>query len=283
MKSFWLSVFSIWIVICCSSAYCTAEELLYCRLTEGFWQVWSQKEDEPPAQLTFSPYDKRSPSVTRQGEIIYHTSNNRCFRLIQGRKEEELLADLWPVRDLVGSPKTDLFVFSRFRTDIIDQSNLWLFNPSTNQRTLLTSDAGIQYQPAWSYDGSKIAYSAGAGPRGKEIFIIHIDGMEKKQLTRNQGNDFVPNWSPDGTKIVYSSNVTDDFEIWVMNAEGKEAKQLTKSPGLETRPVFSPDGTRIAFTSNRSGKLEIWMMNADGSNPQKWFNDEAPTCDPFWF
>ena len=201
----------------------------------------------------------------------------------EGGKEEELLKDLRPVRDLAPSPKGDLFVLSRCRTDAVDQCNLWLFDPITQKRTILTHDEGVQYQPAWSPDGSKIAYSGGSGPHSKEIFVIDTDGSGKKQLTQNQSNEFTPSWAPDGAHIAFSSNATGDYEIWVMNSDGREAKQLTDSPGLDTRPVFSPDGSRIAFTSNRSGRLEIWVMNADGSNPHEWRQEETPTCDPFWF
>ncbi len=260
----------------------TSGGLLYSQLTDGFWQIW-KKSGEEPVQLTFSPYDKRRPLLTAGGDILYHTNNDRCFRLTRDGKEEELLSDLWPVRDIVPSPTRNLYVFSRFRTDLVDQSNLWLFDPLTGDRKMLTRGEGIQYQPAWSPDGNRIVYSAGSGPRSKEIFVIGADGTGEKQLTQNNSNEFTPSWSPDGQQIVFSSNITGDFEVWSMNADGSEAKQLTHSPGLDTRPVFSSDGSRIAFTSNRSGDLEIWVMEADGSNQKKWENHEAPTCDPFWF
>jgi len=254
---------------------------LYSRLTDGFWQIWKDEEGNS-TQLTFSSYDKRYPCLSKNGEVVYQTHNNFCFRIKEG-KEEKLLEDLWPVRDLVPSPKGDLFVFSRFRTDLVDQSNLWIFDPTVNTRTMLTQDPGIQFQPSWSSDGQKIAYVAGMGPHSKEIFVIHVDGSEKKQMTNDKSNDFTPVWSPNGSKIAFSSNRTGDFELWVMNADGSDPGQLTRSAGLDTRPVFSPDGQKIAFTSNRSGRLEIWMMNSDGSDPHRWKEQEAPTCDPFWF
>lgn len=280
-KAAFCFAFSLW-SLAFSFCPCFADALLYCRLTDGFWQIWKETEGGKPEQLTASPHDKRLPTRTSSGEILYHSNNDRCFLLTEEGKEKELLKELWPVRDLIASPKEELFVFSRFRTDLVDQSNLWLYDPKIEKKTMLTQEEGVQYQSSWSPDGTQIAYSGGSGPRSKEIFVIRKDGTEKKKLTQNQDNDFMPAWSPDATKIAYSSNVTGDFEIWLMNADGGEPRQLTDSPGLDTRPVFSPDGTQIAFTSNRSGGLEIWVMNADGSNPRKWLG-EAPACDPFWF
>ena len=156
--------------------------LIFSRLTDNFWQIWRQGEGQEATQETFSPQDKRNPSLTKEGQIVYYTNNDRAF-VLEDREEKELLGELWPVRDLVPSPKENLFVFSRFRTDVLDQSNLWLFDMESGERFMLTRDEGIQYQPAWSRDGSKIAYSGGSGPRSNEIYVITADGSDKKQLT----------------------------------------------------------------------------------------------------
>ncbi len=262
-----------------------ASTLLYSRLTDGFWQIWKKTEDNQNTQLTASLYDKRYPSATKNGEIIFHTNNNRCFLLTKDGKEVELLSDLWPVRDIVASPTEDVFIFSRFRTDIVDESNIWLYDRTNEKRVMLTREEGIQFQPAISKDGKKIVYSIGNGPRTYEIYSINIDGTEKKQLTENKSNDYTPSFSPDRAKIAFSSNMSGDYEIWTMNADGSEPKQLTDSPGLDTAPAWSSDGKQIAFTTNRSGHLSIWTMNADGSNPLPLLEDLQgnETCDPFWY
>lgn len=272
----WFLVFGLW--------SCEASGLLYSRLTDGFWQIWKETEEGVLQQLTFSPYDKRYPAFTREGELVYQTHNNRFYRIKEG-KEEALLKDLWPVRDPAPSPIEDLFVFSRYRTDLVDQCNLWLFSPMTGERRKLTREEGIQYQPAWSPDGMRITYSWGEGPRNYDIFVINKDASGKRQLTKNQNYNMTPSWSPDGSKIAFSSNRTGDYEIWVINTDGSEPKQLTDSTGLDIRPVFALDGRQIAFTSNRSGRLEIWVTDVDGSNPRRWAGDKnkAPTCDPSWF
>ena len=274
--SLWSLVFGLW--------SCEASTLLYSRLTDGFWQIWKHEDSREPAQLTFSSYDKRYPSITSKGEAIFHSNNDRCFLLTKDGKEEELLADLQPVRDIIASPREDIYVFTKFRHDVIDESHLWVLDTLNNKRQMITQDAGLQYQPAFSWDGTKIVYTAGQGPDSKDIFIINRDGTGKKQLTENKSNDLNPSFSPDGMNIVFSSAATGDNEIWIMGVDGTNAKPLTDAKGLDTRPVFSPDGKTIAFASNRSGKMEIWVMNSDGTNQQTWFtSNEAETCDPYLY
>ena len=79
-----------------------------------------------------------------------------------------------------------------------------------------------EFQPAWSPDGTKIAYVS-TGRTGYEIFVMNADGSNPVQLTNN-GDDEQPAWSPDGTKIAFWSDryVADfgqhDREIYTMNA-----------------------------------------------------------------
>lgn len=275
----WLAVSTLLTVM--GQPVVAAEELVYSRLTEGFWQIWRQSEGGEAKQLTVSPSDKRHPVMAQDGTLVYHTHNNRVVRWHAGT-EEEVLPDLWPVRDFVPSATGERAAFSRCRTDVVDQCNLWLLHLATNTRALLTHDAGIQYQPAWSPDGATIAYAAGAGPNTYEIFTIKADGTGQTQLTKNQANDFTPAWSPDGAHIVWSANVTGDYDIWVMQADGSEAKPLTQSAGLDARPAWSPDGTQIAWCANRAGRLAVWVMASDGSNQRPGVAGDAPTCDPSW-
>jgi Tol biopolymer transport system component len=112
-------------------------------------------------------------------------------------------------------------------------------------------------KPAWSPDGTKIAFS-----RGGNIFIMGVDGSNLVQLTTssergpsNQG----PAWSPDGTRIAYSRSEAggnrDINRIFVINADGSgEPKQLTNALpqsglGIDLELAWSPDGTKIAFSS----------------------------------
>lgn len=89
--------------------------------------------------------------------------------------------------------------------------------------------------PAWSPDGSKIAFQHFSHDH-YEIVVMNADGSGRAQLTRSSPlndraiNSVSPAWSPDGLHIAYLSDAKgpDEWEIWVMNADGSDQRPMFK-------------------------------------------------------
>ena len=145
----------------------------------------------------------------------------------------------------------------------------------------LTNTPGREYYPAWSPDGSKIAFMSNRDGDW-QIYVMNADGMGQTRLTTNNAVDWGPTWSPDGTKIAFHSNRDGNNEIYVMNANGTGQNRLTNNNAADVVPSWSPDGTKIAFESNRDGKSEIYVMNADGSGQTKLTTSPAGYFAPKW-
>lgn len=100
--------------------------------------------------------------------------------------------------------------------------------------------------PAWSPDGSKIAFE-GRVEENNDIFSINSDGSSLTRLTQHEANDFGPAWSPDGTRIAFSSRRGGSYDLYTMNADGSNIDRLTETDAHEIRPEWSPDGFRLLF------------------------------------
>ena len=120
-----------------------------------------------------------------------------------------------------------------------DKPDIYLMNDDGTQVTNLTKHAGRNFAPAWSPDGTKIAFFLDRD-RNYEIYVMNADGSGQTQLTHSAARDADPDWSPDGTKIAFVSNRDGNFEIYVMNADGKNQTRVTNYPSLYRRPRWRP-------------------------------------------
>jgi Tol biopolymer transport system component len=135
-------------------------------------------------------------------------------------------------------------------------------------------------RPTWSPDGTKIAFSSEYW-FDWDIWTVNADGSAPAKLTQG-GVNGQPAWSPDGTQIAFTANYNSGPEIHLMDSDGSNPVNLTQGPGRNSDPAWSPDGAKIAFTSERDGNAEIYVMDADGSNVVRLTDDAARDYGPAW-
>ena len=167
-----------------------------------------------------------------------------------------------------------------FASDRDGNYEIYTMDADSSGQTRLTNNAAFDDQPAWSPNGTKIAFVTNRDVNMSEIYVMNADGSNQTRLTNNTAADFAAAFSPDGTKIVFTTerdHVGGQGEIYVMNTDGSNQTRLTNALASESsqEPQFSPDGTKIAFVTNRDVNYEIYTMNTDGSNQTRLTNNTA--------
>ncbi|MFW6059437.1 MAG: hypothetical protein ACODAQ_04610 [Phycisphaeraceae bacterium] len=139
------------------------------------------------------------------------------------------------------------------------------------------------FQPAWSPDGQRIAFTTDRD-NNAEIYVMHHDGADQANLTwRRMSAEMDAAWSPDGERIAFASDRGGTFDLYVMDADGRDPRALTDSlDGTCRAPAWSPDGERIAFARDHGGTCDLYLIDADGSNLRRLTEGADWNGQPAW-
>lgn len=148
---------------------------------------------------------------------------------------------------------------------------------------------GANQSPAWSSDGSKIAFSSSRSG-DPEIWISDASGGSPRKVTAFRGPDVAPTWNPrTNSQLAWVSGRTGLPQIYTMDQDGSNVERLTDS-GYAISPSWAPNGQFLTFSWNRKygpgapGGQDIYVMDI-ASKPLRWLQltHEAGSNDfPSW-
>ncbi|MDX3663342.1 VWA domain-containing protein [Streptomyces sp. ID05-26A] len=136
-----------------------------------------------------------------------------------------------------------------------DDGHVFKVDSTGNARTNLTGTAREQHDPAFSPDGTKLAYVD-----DDHVMIANADGTNPRPLNAEPFRQTQPAWSPDGTSIA--------LVTWIPIGDGESPRiQIHRVAGgaktgeigipehlraYDSQPDWSPDGRTIAITRRSS-------------------------------
>jgi TolB protein len=155
-----------------------------------------------------------------------------------------------------------------FVSDRDGGDELYLVDYDGENPTRLTFNKIIDYMPAWSPDGKRIAYTSYKTVGVAGLYLLDLEAGKVSPVS-TRGTNFAADFSPDGKKLAFCSTMDGNTEIYAASAEGKNIRRLTFNDAIDSSPSWSPTSREIAFVSDRSGSPQIYLMDAEGSNVRR--------------
>ena len=138
--------------------------------------------------------------------------------------------------------------------------------------TPLVTDASFQGAPAWSPDGTALAYASTINGV-QQVFTRSLASSLPHQVTDSKFDCTDPFWSPDNTRIFYQSLARDAESLWSVSSAGGPPELIVENA---SRAGISPDGRTLAFfreVDTQQGQFTrqtIWLASPTGTDVRRY-------------
>ena len=153
-----------------------------------------------------------------------------------------------------------------------DETQIFIAGIDGTGARQVTHDPNGAWSPAWSPDGTRIAYEALDSGHVHSLFVLDVASSESTHITdvKRRHSPLEPQFAPDGSSLVYTGGSDDHPVIRTAPVAGGRSTLLI-GPGEGLRDAdngsLSPDGSLVTFLGSQFGHSEPqrWVANADGT------------------
>ncbi|MFN2526103.1 MAG: TolB family protein [Actinomycetota bacterium] len=265
-------------------------EILFARFVGDAWDLFSTDPAGSGAtRLTESAASEGSAVYSPEGSQIAFDSFGRYgseIHLMNAEGSNRRPLTKGPFYKFLPqwSPTGDQILYQA-TSDLETDSIIFKIDTDATGKTMLTGRERINTQPAWSPDGTKIAY-VHSTHGSSDIYVMNADGTNKRRLTKSETFETWPAWSPDGREIAFSrhrsGSNSNGYDILAIDLSGRVRPIANRDELSEEQPLYSPDGRRISYRGCQGTACGLEVVNAAGTNRRVLVPRGVEGAPPVW-
>ena len=197
--------------------------------------------------------------------------------------------------------------------DLAAVTHLWRVHVDGTGNRQLTRGPKNATAPAWSPDGTIIAFLAARGEEADaktQVHFLYADGGEAWQVTGHDESVGSFSFAPDGSAVLFTARdplpeeeekrrreegdaeVVDELfqmtHLWLHDLETSETRRLTEGDFTVRNPDWSPDSRQVAFetrpnpTANDAWRSDVWVVDVETGERRLLHENGGSDTSPRW-
>lgn len=185
----------------------------------------------------------------------------------------------------------------------VRDSQIWTIRADGRGLIQLTHASGGASHPAWSPDGSRIAYDSDhtavyvANADGSDAVNVSVLSLRGSHGFGPEPCDSDPTWSPDAHEVAFTAAVDDCTGLagglYATTPTGHGRRTIEQAYdgllGGDTQPAWAPSGRRLAFTRSDSLRMaagpyihDIYLLDPSSGKLLARLTHSGQATSPAW-